>query len=94
MLFEDERPDSNLAIKVTIGASAPSWPSHSTHEHDFRNVPFAFTLSMGRRLTRNEVKFRVDLCHVEPLYVDVYVFVHCVKRMSPWIDKRLCELQT
>ena len=75
-LFEDERPDANLAIEVTIGASVPYWPSHSTHEHDFRNVPFSFKPSVGRRLTRNKVKVRVDLCHVEPLLVDVYVVGH------------------
>ena len=67
-LFENERPDANIAIEMTIFTTVPYRPSDSTHEHNFRNVMLTFARSIWWCLTRNEVEVRIDLCHLEPLF--------------------------
>ena len=93
-LLKDESPDANLSIELTFGMAIPSQPSHHTHEHDFRDIPLTFTCSIRRCLVRDEVVVCIDIGHIEPFFVNMYVVVHIVKLLSPWIHKGLCEIQT
>ena len=79
-MFENERPDSNLAIKMTIGMTVPSWKINSTHEHNFHNVTLTFARLVSWCLTRNEAEVCIDLCHVETLFINKCIVIHCVKR--------------
>ena len=91
-LFENERPDANLFIKMTIGITVPSRPSDSTHEHNFHRVTLTFARSVWWCLTRNEVEVRIDLCHVEPLFVDIYIVIHFVRMLFLRIHEGICVL--
>ena len=93
-LLKDERLDANLAIKLTFGITIPYWPSHRTHEHAFCDMPLTFTCLMRRCLARDEVVVCIDLGNIEPFFINMYVVVHIVELLSPWIHKGICEIQT
>ena len=40
---------------------------------------------MRRFFTRNKVEVCIDLRHVEPLFIYMYIVVHCVKTLTPHI---------
>ena len=49
---------------------------------------------MWRCLARDEVVVCIDLGHIEPFFINMYVIVHIVELLSPWIHKGICEIQT
>ena len=91
-LFENGRLDANLAIEHTIGMTVPSWPIYCTHAHNLGNILLTFICSMRRLFTRNELEFCIDLCHVELLFINMNIVIHCVKTLIPRIHRGLCEL--
>ena len=91
-LFENESPNANLAIEITVGMTVPSWPSDSTHEHNFHNAILNFSSLMWWCLTSNKAEVHIDLCCVEPPLVNIYIIIHCVKTFIPRVYKELCEL--
>ena len=86
-IFENERTGVNLAIEMTIGMAVSSRTSDITHEHNVRNVTLNFARSMWWCLTSNKVEVHIDLCHVEPLLIDMYILTHCVKMLVPRIHE-------
>ena len=78
-LFENESPNANLAIEITVGMTVPYWPRNSMHEHNFCNVTLTFAQFMWWCLTRNKVELCIDLCHIEPTLIDMYIVIHCAK---------------
>ena len=87
-------PDANLSIELTFGMAIPSQPIHLTHEHEFRDIPLSFTCSIRQYLVRDEVVVCIDIGHIEPFFINMYVVVHIDKLLSPWIHKGLYEIQT
>ena len=91
-LFEFERLDANISIEHTIGMTAPYRARYCIHEHDLGNIPLTFTCSMRRLSTRNELEVCIELRHVELLFINMYIVIHCVKTLIPQICVGLCEL--
>ena len=91
-IFENERPDANIAIEMTIGMTVPSRTSNSTHEHNFRNVTLTFARLMWWCLTRNEVAVNIDLCQVEPLFIYMYIVINSVKTLIPRIHEGFSKI--
>ena len=91
-LLKDERPDANLDIKLMFGMNIPSHPSHRTHEQKICDIPLTFTCSIRRCLARDEVVVCIDLGHIEPFLINLYIVVHIVELLSSWIHKGLWKI--
>ena len=72
--------------------NVPSWMSDITDQHNLFNVTLTSARSMWWCLTWNEVEFCIDICYVEPLFIDMYIVIYCVKILIPRIREVLSEL--
>ena len=78
-LSKYERKYSDLAIEPSAVVCIEPRPCYSGHEHDLRYKALALTLANRRLFVRRQVKRSLDLCQLEPLFVDVHNVHHVIK---------------